>query len=474
MNADAEPRSRLLRGAGLTLIGLTLTGFERAAVRIGAERLIGVDALGVVTIALSVATLATIVGAGGLSAGVTKFIAQLRGEGHGDLAKDMATFSARLGIAFSLAGVAVGVVYATFSTGFQAGLDVVAVGALVFAFGLYLSGKSILYGEDRIRRYVMRETVGAVGFLLIGALVVVVRQPAILIIALVVAYLPVGLAALRAFRPLGPTVRLPIRPLIGYGVLGVVGSLAGIGFSYSTPIVAASIDALAGAALIGAALTILEPFNLLPRAVSLVLLPDLSEKNAREGSRRAGESLRTATGLVAALAGPVLLVVILEQTRILGLVFKSVVGGPTLAWFALAFGIRVIGTPAVTALAAIDVKHASISMWSSLTGFVVAGAIWVLASPSLGVEAVGIGYAAGSLLQVAAPLLVATRYYTPRWGSLWYRVAALATLGLAGIWLAPAPRLLLDAATVAVAGVIMLPELGALVRAVRRKQGAGS
>lgn len=463
-----KPSAPFVSKAALTMAALALTGLVRALARIGAGRWFGNDGLAAVTLAISVAAIATIIGAGGLAPGITKFISQLRGEDRPDLATDLAVYSSRLTIAFSVVGAAAGAVYVWLSDGGTTTGERVSVAALVFAFGLYQCGKSILYGEDRIRPYASREFIGGALFALTMAVALWADNPSWIIIALAIGYLPVALTSLRGFGAMGPRRRLPTRLLAGYGILGAVGSLAGVGFSYSTPIAANFIDAVSGAALIGGILTILEPFNLLPRAVSLVLLPDLSEKNAREGVQRSGVSLRVATGLVAAVSAPVLLLVILERDRVLGLIFPELVGGATLGWFAVAFFIRIIGTPAVTSLAALDFRRASIAMWSSLVGFSLAIGIWVVAGPTLGITAIGIGYAAGTVIQVIAPLVVATRRYRVRWDTLWVRTGlALACAAIASRF---APSLAMDAGLLIVVIALSWREFGDLLGAIRTRR----
>ncbi|HDL48705.1 MAG TPA: hypothetical protein ENH33_01920, partial [Actinobacteria bacterium] len=402
MSAHQNPQHQgLFHGAVLTLIALALTGFVRAIARIGAERWFGVDTLGVLTLAMSVAAILTIIGSGGLSPGVTKFISQLRGERDQALATDLSILAARAGVVFSLVGALVAMVYVSLSNrlGTTSSFEVFAIGALVVSFGFYLSGKSILYGEDRIRPYVGREALGSILFAITLGLAVVLQAPPLIILALSAAYLPVGLTVLRAFRHMGPTKRLPVRSFVGYGIIGAVGSLAGVGFSYMTPIAATYVDALAGAALIGGVLTVLEPLNLLPRAVSLVLLPTISQTNAREGTARSAGSVAVSTALVAAASAPIFALLIIERSRFLGIFFTSLTGGATLAWFSVAFFTRIVGTPSIAALAALDLRRASIAMWSSLVGFSVAIGVWITVSPAMGVAAIGLGYAIGSSIQ---------------------------------------------------------------------------
>lgn len=461
---------KLLTGAGVTLAALVLTGVVRVLARIGAGRWFGNDALALVTLAISVAAIATIVGAGGLAPGITKFIAQLRGEERLDLARELGSFAARVTVGMSAVGALAGSLYLWSSHDNASRAAVASVAALVFVFGLYQAGKSILYGEGEIRPYAARELVGGALFVIGMVIAWRTRQAWWVILALVLAYSPVASAAARrAFLATGSLQRLPLRQLAGYGILGAIGSLAGVGFSYSTPIAANLVDAVTGAALIGGVLTILEPFNLLPRAVSLVLLPSFSETNAREGATRSGSSLALTTRYIAAASAPALLLIALERDRVLGFVFPDLGGDATLAWFALAFFLRIVGTPSVTSLAALDFKRASIAMWSSLVGFSIAITVWFVAGPIVGISAIGIGYAGGTVVQVVPPLVVATRRYRVEWGRFWLRLGASLSTAAAATRLTPG--FTVDAVVFGALVALFWPEISGVVRSIGARVG---
>ncbi len=131
--------------------------------------------------------------------------------------------------------------------------------------------------------------------------------------------------------------------------------------------------------------------------------------------------------------------------------------------------ISVAGAPAVTALAATDLRRATIPMVASLTGFAAAAVVWVVAAPRQGTAAIAAGYALGSLIQVAAPIVVASRRYRPPWSGMWLR-AVLATALVAGAALAAAPTLPRDAAVLVILGVLLLPELRMLRAGLRPRR----
>lgn len=453
-------------------MGLVLIGTVRAVARIGAEAWFGIEGLGLVTIALSVATIVTIIGAAGMSPGITKLMSELRGKGELQRADQFGTYVARRAAAFSVVGASAAAVYVQFAD--PVDMDSItggaaAIGVLTLTYGSYLAGKAIAYGEDRIKDYVGREAGGAALFALGLAAAFFLDSVVVLIAALAVAYLPVGWLSLhRLGGSLDRNVKLPRRSFAGYGAISAVGAMAGIGFTYVTPLAAAFVAPAAGAALVGAALTVLEPLNLAPRAIGLVLLPDASRALASGDRQRGANALRVSTAAVAAIAAPVCALLILERDRALGLIFSdSVVGGMNLAWFSAAFFVSVVGSPAITSLAAIHMRKASISMWSSLVGFVAAIVMWITLGPTLAVAAIGLGYLAGSIIQVAAPLVAAQRFYRPEWGSFWIRLATavVITAGAAAF----SPSLWLDAACVATLAALFGQEIRNLLRAVRSR-----
>ncbi|MBT8207125.1 MAG: hypothetical protein KJO18_02530, partial [Acidimicrobiia bacterium] len=227
------------------------------------------------------------------------------------------------------------------------------------------------------------------------------------------------------------------------------------------------------AALIGATLTYLEPLTLTPRAISLVLLPELSRGIGRGDDRtEAAKAVRAATAISALIAGPLVAVLIVERDRALQWLFPDdLVGGATLAWFAAAFWVSVIGAPAIAALAAIRLREASVAMWSSLVGFSVAIVLWIALGERMGVAAIGLGYFVGSCIQVTAPLIIATRFYAIAWRSLWLRLA-MAAAGVFAI-AATGSGLVRDLASVVLVVAVMAPELRMAASLIRRRRTTG-
>ena len=446
-------RPTLGRSALLTAAGLATIGLVRVAAGILAERRFGAVGLAVFATGIGIATNATIVGAAGLSAGFTKLLA----ERDGEAADAFRSFATRWVLALTLLGAFGGAVYARFDPVIDAAPrgTFASVAALAVFFGAYQTGKAIAYGDQRLGAYVRRELVGAALFGAGAAIALLAENPAVILMALAAAYLPVASFVVEAqpFRTV--TVRVPTREFVQYGVVGSVGSLAGIGFTRLTPIAAGFAAGIAGSAIVGAALVLLEPLYLAPRSIGLALLPRLARDRATGAVSEAGDEIRIATGVTAAATLPVCAALALFPDAITGLVFDQVRGGLTLTLFAAAFFVSVVGAPSITGLSAISARSASISMWSSIVGFVVAVAIWFALGRAWGALAIAFGYLVGSLLQVAAPAAIATRRFHVAWGSFPIRFAAI--LGIVGGTI-PAESSAIRYAAILVSMAILLPE----------------
>jgi O-antigen/teichoic acid export membrane protein len=477
---DQAPRAAsipLLSSAALTVVGLVIIGLVRAGARIGANAIFGERGLAYVTAALAVASIVTIIGSAGLSAGTTKFIAELRATGGVGRADGFTSVASRAMVLLSIAGAVIAAAYASVDQVLSEGgaVLVTTTGVLALTFGLYLAGKAIAYGEGAIKGYVGREVIGAAGFAIAFVAMWRLADDPWVLVPLIVAYLAVGSIALaRLGGPTAPGDDLPIRDFAGYGIVGAIGVAAGVGFTYSTALVASNTTGVMGAALIGAILTILEPLYLAPRAISLVLLPRISADTARGRTSQAARSLRLGTVAVTVLAAPVCAVLILERDRVLQLLFgQDIIGGASLGWFTAAVFVSVVGAPAVTALAATDLRRATIPMMSSLVGFGVAIVVWFLGIPAHGAAAIALGYLIGSVIQVTPPLWVTSHRFHPSWGSFWIRVAAAVLVVAAGTTLPVA--ITTDIVVVAAVVALFAPEIRELVSLIAARGGsAGS
>ena len=74
---------------------------------------------------------------------------------------------------------------------------------------------------------------------------------------------------------------------------------------------------------------------------------------------------------------------------------------------------------------AISARSAAISMWSSIAGFATAVVIWFVLGEEFGALAIAIGYLIGSVMQVIAPVGVATKRFEVSWGSFPVRLVLI-------------------------------------------------
>lgn len=441
-------RSALLTAAGLATIGLV-----RIGAGVLAERRFGAVGLAVFATGIGIATNATIVGAAGLSSGLTKLLA----EREGAAADAFRSFASRWVLALTVLGAFGGAVYARFDPVIDAAPrgTFASVAALAVFFGAYQTGKAIAYGDQRLSSYVRRELLGAALFGAGAAIALLVDNPAVILMALAAAYLPVASFAVEAQPWRRVSARVPTREFTQYGVVGSVGSLAGIGFTRLTPIAAGFAAGVAGSAIVGAALVLLEPLYLAPRSIGLALLPRLARDRATGAVADAGAEIKAATGVTAAATLPVCAALALFPDAITGVVFDQVRGGVTLTVFAAAFFVSVVGAPSITGLSAISARSASISMWSSIVGFIIAVVIWFALGDSLGALAIAVGYLVGSVLQVVAPAMIATGRFRVAWGTLPARLGAIVVIVGGTI---PVDSSLVRYAAILVSMVILLPE----------------
>lgn len=419
-------RPTLGRSALLTAVGLATIGLVRVGAGILAERRFGAVGLAVFATGIGIATNATIVGAAGLASGLTKLLA----EREGAAAAAFRSFATRWALILTAAGAIGGAAYARFDPVIDNAPrgTFAAVAALTVFFGAYQTGKAIAYGDGRLPSYVRREIAGAALFAAGAALALLADNPAVILFALAAAYLPVAAFVIDAKPWERPSVEVPVREFGQYGLVGSVGSLAGIGFTRLTPIAAGFAAGVTGSAIVGAALVLLEPLYLAPRSIGLALLPRLAQQRAEGEIATAGDEIRMATGVTAAVSLPVCASLALFPDAITAVFFDQVRGGLTLTVFAAAFFVSVVGAPSITGLSAISPKSASISMWSSLVGFVVAIVMWLILAAELGTLAIAWGYLVGSVIQVAAPAVVASRRFSVRWRSFLPRLAVIIAL----------------------------------------------
>jgi O-antigen/teichoic acid export membrane protein len=247
-----------------------------------------------------------------------------------------------------------------------------------------------------------------------------------------------------------------------------VGTASSAGFLQLSQIFAARADGGHGSGLFAAAMTLVTPAYLLPRAMSVVLFPAMARAAGRQDRDSVRRQLTVGTQVLAAGLLPLFALVAMVAAALLGGIYGgSFVGGaPVLVVMIWATWVSIASVPAVNALSSDPGRAYLIPAGASVAGFLLGLALWLLAGTSI--TTVAWGYLAGSLVQSAIPMLEAWRRHggPGAWPAL--RLLAVATAGLVVALQLTAQSIALQVVAGVVAAVlaagVMAPELRALVR----------
>jgi len=450
LGGRSAPPGGLRRDTAASLLAIVVVGVSMVSFGAVVGRVRGVEALGQAGLGLAVgAGLAQIVGAGIVPA-ITRFSA--RALALGDLAGARraawggAAVLAALG--FSLAAT----IFLSAPLWAPAiGLPPAAVwpaAALAALEPGYLGLKAALYGAGAAATYARVELAGGLGFafalaMLASGLDVPLLAPFLAADLVFVALAPIGLwRALGADRRRAgaPTSVAVALPMLRYALLAGIGTAAALIRMRLPPVVAGASHGAAEVGLLQAALVLLGPALLLPRAVELALFPALAGEHGRADARAvAGRASRATAVIAGSLAGvsgglivtaPWLLVLLdgpafrAAAPALVAVVAGAwVVGLATPAIATLASGDR-IGT--VNAAALLGALASTAVWWAVAAGFGTgagvsadsgggdSGASWL--SPLFGwfpdgegwgAAAIGAGFAVGSVVTAAIPMRVA-------------------------------------------------------------------
>ncbi|WP_163568261.1 lipopolysaccharide biosynthesis protein [Fodinicola feengrottensis] len=235
---------------------------------------------GTVTLLIAIATVTSLALPAGVASAMSKFIPYHRGSGAEPTARSVYRFLSRLGLAGSVFfGIAVGLLTPLFVP--EVGVrDAILVGLLTFTFSTYSFDKSALYGFDRVASYTKLElSTGVLTILITIAILVTPWQGYLL--PFVVGYGLFTLGARMLLRAnmageVAPVSAFDRREVIAFVALACAGTLASTGFLYGTNILAKIFSTPAAVGYFGAAVTLVQPMNLLPRALNLALFPAMA------------------------------------------------------------------------------------------------------------------------------------------------------------------------------------------------------
>lgn len=406
------------------------------------------------------------------------------------------------------------------------GVEQVLAIVLTFAYGCYTYYKAVMYGVDMVRRYAVLELAWDGLFLAALVTVAVLGAREWLLAPMVVVYggfswgahralipsrravarasvrmtspspalvdaAPINAAPINA-APGAPAPRAGDQPTVsptrpqhvdarpwwravgGYAIVTTFGTASSAGFLQLSVIFALRAGGEHQAGLFAAALSLITPAYLLPRAISVVLFPAMARAAGRFDSERVRLHLRVGTQVLTAALLPLFALAGVLAGSILTLAYGRdyADGTTTLVILVWATWISVASVPAVNALSSDTGRAYMVPAGASLAGFAVGLAWWFVGGTSI--EAVAWGYLVGSLVQSAVPMVEAARRHRVPGASLAARVVAVAVFSLAVALACDSVAFGIRIAVAAVIGVLatvaVLPEIRGLRRIIAERQ----
>jgi O-antigen/teichoic acid export membrane protein len=262
------------------------------------------------------------------------------------------------------------------------------------------------------------------------------------------------------------------RAVGGYALVTTLGTASSAGFLQLSLIFAARAAGDHGAGLFAAALSVVTPAYLLPRAISVVLFPAMARAAGRFDNRRVRRQLQVGTDVLAAALLPFFALAGVLATAVLTVAYGRgfADAGTTLAIMVWATWISVASVPAVNALSSDPGRGYLVPAGASLAGCLIGLAVWFTLGSTI--EAVAWGYLVGSVVQSAVPMVEAARRHRSPRPSFAVRVVAAAAISLlVALSIGRPPIVVTIVVAVALTGAVclaVLPELRSLTRMSHR------
>jgi O-antigen/teichoic acid export membrane protein len=454
---DEPTGTSLAKGSVFSTVGLLAQGILRFATSFLIGHIAGKSELGVVASAIATALILAVLWPTSTGSAASKFLARARGAGNADETRATAAHlrlrTVQTALFLGLVSVPIWIVIDHGS--WTAAL---CVAALTIAYSGYSFTRGIQFGAGQVPRATSWDITSVVIGLaaLVAMLVAGVRGPA-LVLPLVVTY---GLYTLAGW-PYAATGRPTTerrRELDVFVVLGAVGSLASTGFLQLSQIAAKLAGGDSNAGQYAAALGLATPASLLAASLSLVLLPSLSEAWGRADHTAFRAQTDRATRALAVVMVAIFGSIIVCSRLIIAIVWGSRYAGaenilPVLVLAVLATNL---GLGSVNALTTRSQRGNLLTTVASILGMLVGAAIWLLVTPTMGIQGVALGYLCGSVVIAAIPIGVTWRQDSHRWSGLFAKVfVGLVVVGglVAVQHLTHLPRLLDPALAIGFLGV---------------------
>lgn len=392
----AHPRS----GALANLVSLGTNGAARIVVALLVGRVIGQAGLATTTTALSLATLLSLMWAGGAAPAATRYIAYTDGSSAwGERAAVIRTLT-RVTLGSSLVFALAAALWWGCTHG-RSPLELTVVILLVTGLCGYTYARGVHLGVGRMSRLIRWELPLTLAALATAYLLAVHRpetsSPVVVLSPLALAYC--GLTAISLPRtshaPISTPMTLEALRFSGWAALG---TLAASGTLFAGMLVTTAWDTSQRAADYAVALNLISPAALVANALAMGMLPRMAEQHGRGDADGIDTSLQKSTRMMVALMTPLyLLLVAFAPVLILVAWGKDYLTGATLlALMAPGPLLRSFAQPSAASLSARG--RVSAPTFAAIAGGLLAMVIWGLTPWLGGATAAAVGYSVGLAL----------------------------------------------------------------------------
>ncbi|SCE68277.1 lipopolysaccharide biosynthesis protein [Micromonospora mirobrigensis] len=473
----------VVRAGALSMLALLAVGLTRLVHGSLTSHATDRERYGLVGIMLAASMIASLLLPGGVSAGMSKFVAFHRGAADLPGAWAVHRFLSRLGLFSSLL---LGLVTALVLRRLHPldAVDTVSVAVLTASYALYTVDKSAMYGHGLVPRYARIE-LGTSVLAVAATVAVIVTGRTFYLLPLCLGYGCFVLLARREIRrhrrreAPGAGGAFDRRQVLSFAVLASVGTLASAGFLQATQLLAGHFAAPAEVAYLVAAVALIAPLWFLPRAMALALFPAMAGAHGAGDHSAVRQQVDVSTRALAVVMTPVFLVGLATAPLVLQLFGGGgyAGGAPVLRLMLCASSFGILQVPAVNALASGSARQSRVPVASAVLGCLVGLAVVAVAAGPLGAVGVGLGYLVGTAVTALVPVVTVWRLHRLAWAGTLARCLVLmaagmllASLGPVRHWSWPAGLLAVGAPLVALA--LLRREVAGLLAVLRGRRPA--
>ncbi|MEU7839562.1 lipopolysaccharide biosynthesis protein [Micromonospora sp. NPDC049114] len=426
--------SAIIRTGALSMLALVAVGATRLVHGSLTSHATDRATYGLVGIMLAASMVASLLLPGGVSSGLSKFVAFHRGAGDLPGAWAVHRFLSRLGLMACLVlGAATGlVIQRIYNLGV---LDTLTLAVLTATYSLYTVDKAAMYGHGLVPQYARIELATS-ALAVVSTVVVIATGETAYLLPLCLGYgIFVGLCRhrLRAQRrregaPEGG--RFDRRQVVMFAVLGSIGTLASAGFLQATQLLAGHFADPSEVAYLVAAVALIAPLWFLPRALALALFPAMAGAQGAGDTTAVRRQVDASTRALAVTMAPVFVVGLLATPLVLG-VFggdEYTAGAPVLRIMLCAAFLGTLQVPSVNALASGPLTQARVPVISAVVGCLVGLGVAVSTAGSMGATGVGIGYLVGTAITATIPVVTVWWLHRLAWAATLARSIGVVTL----------------------------------------------